>query len=48
MGRGWVGSDGFGTLIALDPEGAGAGMSLVGRAEGLAWDNHLVPLPRLV
>ncbi|WP_417248993.1 DUF1513 domain-containing protein [Celeribacter sp.] len=48
MGRGWIGSDGFGTLVALDPEGAGAGMSLVGRADGLAWDNHLVPLPRLV
>lgn len=44
-GAGWIASDGFGTLVRIAPDGA---MSLLSRAQGLAWDNHLVPLPRLV
>nr|WP_319246276.1 DUF1513 domain-containing protein [uncultured Celeribacter sp.] len=41
-GEGYLGSDGFGALLALKE-----GMSPLNAVPGLAWDNHLVKLPEL-
>lgn len=42
MGDGYLGSDGFGALLALKE-----GMAPLNAVPGLAWDNHLVALPSL-
>ncbi|MCA0043283.1 DUF1513 domain-containing protein [Celeribacter litoreus] len=43
MGNGYLGSDGFGALLALTDT-----MRPLNAVPGLAWDNHLVALPSLV
>ncbi|ATG46262.1 twin-arginine translocation pathway signal [Celeribacter ethanolicus] len=42
MGDGYLGSDGFGALLAMKEE-----MRPLNAVPGLAWDNHLVALPEL-
>ncbi|SEL22394.1 DUF1513 domain-containing protein [Pacificibacter marinus] len=39
---GYLGSDGFGALLAFDPDAR-----VLNSVAGLSWDNHLVSLPRL-
>jgi len=43
FGAGYLGSDGFGALLALKDD-----MRPLTAVPGLAWDNHLVALPTRV